>query len=157
MQLELHKNKYHLVLHLQTEFELLNARLSEKADYLELAEEQLFKLYAEFQDTMFDGLINYPDSFNIRDYASDLQFYQMAKAMNIQSPTFNKEVDKEIIKSVIEDDEKISQANEEIDQQAELGQFTQEEVQAPQIEEEVEEEANLMNGRYNSRINRVQN
>jgi hypothetical protein len=65
----------------------------------------------------------------------------MAKAMNIQSPTFNKEVDKEIIKSVIEDDEKISQANEEIDQQAELGQFTQEEVQAPQIEEEVEEEA----------------
>src|SRR5210317_1146838 len=125
---------------LQTEFELLNARLSEKADNLELAEEQLFKLYAEFQDTMFDGLINYPDSFNIRDYASDLQFYQMAKAMNIQSPTFNKEVDKEIIKSVIEDDEKITQANEEIDQQAELGQFTQEEVQAPQIEEEVEEE-----------------
>ena len=125
---------------LQTEFELLNARLSEKADNLELAEEQLFKLYAEFQDTTFDGVINYPDSFNIRDYASDLQFYQMAKAMNIQSPTFNKEVDKEIIKSVIEDDDKISQANEEIDQQAELGQFTQEEVQAPQIEEEVEEE-----------------
>ena len=60
--------------------------------------------------------------------------------MNIQSPTFNKEVDKEIIKSVIEDDEKITQANEEIDQQAELGQFTQEEVQATQIEEEVEEE-----------------
>jgi len=125
---------------LQTEFELLNARLSEKADNLELAEEQLFKLYADFQDTTFDGLINYPDSFNIRDYASDLQFYQMAKAMNIQSPTFNKEVDKEIIKSVIEDDEKITQANEEIDQQAEIGQFTQEEVQAPQIEEEVEEE-----------------
>ena len=125
---------------LQTEFELLNARLSEKADNLELAEEQLFKLYADFQDTTFDGVINYPDSFNIRDYASDLQFYQMAKAMNIQSPTFNKEVDKEIIKSVIEDDEKITQANEEIDQQAELGQFTQEEVQAPQIEEEVEEE-----------------
>ena len=125
---------------LQTEFELLNARLSEKADNLELAEEQLFKLYADFQDTTFDGVINYPDSFNIRDYASDLQFYQMAKAMNIQSPTFNKEVDKEIIKSVIEDDDKISQANEEIDQQAEIGQFTQEEVQAPQIEEEVEEE-----------------
>ena len=35
---------------LQTEFELLNARLSEKADNLQLAEEQLFKLYAQFQN-----------------------------------------------------------------------------------------------------------
>jgi hypothetical protein len=56
--------------------------------------------------------------------------------MNIQSPTFNKEVDKEIIKSVIEDDEKITQANEEIDQQAELGQFTQDEVEQETVAEE---------------------
>ena len=52
---------------LQTEFELLNARLSEKADNLEIAEEQLFRLYADFQGSNFDGEINYPDSFNIRD------------------------------------------------------------------------------------------
>ena len=57
---------------LQTEFELLNARLSEKADNLEIAEEQLFRLYAIFQDATFDGEINYPDSFNIRDYATIL-------------------------------------------------------------------------------------
>jgi hypothetical protein len=48
---------------LQTEFELLNARLSEKADNIEIAEEQLFRLYAQYQNTVFDGLINYPDSF----------------------------------------------------------------------------------------------
>jgi len=52
---------------LQTEFELLNARLSEKADNLEIAEEQLFRIYALFQNTKFDGELNYPDSFNIRD------------------------------------------------------------------------------------------
>jgi hypothetical protein len=46
---------------LQTEFELLNARLSEKADNIEIAEEQLFRLYAQYQNTVFDGLINYPD------------------------------------------------------------------------------------------------
>ena len=46
---------------LQTEFELLNARLSEKADNLEIAEEQLFRIYALFQHTKFDGEINYPD------------------------------------------------------------------------------------------------
>ena len=60
---------------LQTEFELLNARLSEKADNLQIAEEQLFRLYALFQNSTFDGEINYPDSFNIRDYASDLVYY----------------------------------------------------------------------------------
>ena len=121
---------------LQTEFELLNARLSEKADNLEIAEEQLFRLYAMFQNTEFDGEINYPDSFNIKDYAMDLQFFSMAKAMNLQSPTFNKEIDKEIVRSVLDDDEKLNQAFEEIDGQAEVGQFTQDEVQEEDVEQE---------------------
>ena len=121
---------------LQTEFELLNARLSEKADNLEIAEEQLFRCYAMFQNTVFDGEINYPDSFNLKDYAYDLQFYSMAKAMNLQSPTFNKEVDKEIVRSVIDNDEKLTQAFEEIDTQAEAGQFTQDEVQEENVDDE---------------------
>ena len=121
---------------LQTEFELLNARLSEKADNLEIAEEQLFRIYAMFQEANFDGEINYPDTFNIRDYAYDLQYYSMAKAMNLQSPTFNKEVDKEIARAVIDDDQKLNQAFDEIDSQAEVGQFTQEEVQQETVEEE---------------------
>jgi hypothetical protein len=121
---------------LQTEFELLNARLSEKADNLQIAEEQLFRIYAMFQDVTFDGEINYPDSFNIRDYAYDLQYFSMAKAMNLQSPTFNKEVDKEIARAVLDDDEKLNQAFEEIDSQAEVGQFTEEEVQQETVEEE---------------------
>ena len=121
---------------LQTEFELLNARLSDKADNLEIAEEQLFRLYADFQGSNFDGEINYPDSFNIRDYATDIQFYSMAKAMNLQSPTFNKEVDKEIVRTVIDDDDTLNQAFEEIDGQSEVGQFTQDEVQEENVEEE---------------------
>ena len=121
---------------LQTEFELLNARLSEKADNLEIAEEQLFRCYAMFQNVEFDGEINYPDSFNIKDYAMDLQFFSMAKAMNIESPTFNKEIDKEIIRSVLDDDEKLNQAFDEIDGQAEVGQFTQDEVQEEDVEQE---------------------
>ncbi len=121
---------------LQTEFELLNARLSEKADNLEIAEEQLFRLYAQFQNVEFDGEINYPDSFNIKDYAMDLQFFSMAKAMNLQSPTFNKEIDKEIVRSVLDDDEKLNQAFEEIDGQAEVGQFSQDEVQEEDVENE---------------------
>jgi hypothetical protein len=123
---------------LQTEFELLNARLSEKADNLEIAEEQLFRCYAMFQNTTFDGEINYPDSFNIRDYASDLIYFQQAKAMSIGSPTFNKEVDKEIARAVVDDDEKLNTIFDEIDQKAEVGEFTQDET--TQEDQEVEQE-----------------
>ena len=123
---------------LQTEFELLNARLSEKADNLQLAEEQLFKLYAMFQNVEFDGEINYPDSFNIRDYASDLVYFQQAKSLNIGSATFTKEVDKEIARAVVDDDEKLNDIFDEIDAQAEVGQFTQDEPE--QEDQEVEQE-----------------
>ena len=132
------RNQINSGIALQTEFELLNARLSEKADNLQIAEEQLFKLYSLFQNTEFDGEINYPDTFNIRDYASDLAFYQQAKAINIQSPTLQKEIDKEIARSVVDDDEKLNVIFDEIEQQKELGQFTQDEAQQP--DEEVEEE-----------------
>ena len=123
---------------LQTEFELLNARLSEKADNLEIAEEQLFRLYAMFQDTDFDGEINYPDSFNIRDYATDLLFYQQAKAINVQSPTLNKEIDKEIARAVVDDDEKLNNIFDEIDSNSQVGEFTQDE--PAQEDQEVEQE-----------------
>ena len=121
---------------LQTEFELLNARLSEKADNLQIAEEQLFKLYALFQNVKYDGEINYPDSFNIRDYASDLMYFQQAKALNIGSPTFNKEVDKEIARAVVDDDEKLNDIFDEIDAKSEVGEFTQDEVQQETVAEE---------------------
>jgi hypothetical protein len=123
---------------LQTEFELLNARLSEKADNLQLAEEQLFKLYAMFQNVEFDGEINYPDSFNIRDYATDLLFYQQAKAVGVESPTLSKEIDKEIARAVVDDDKKLNIIFDEIDVKSEVGEFTQDEVQ--QQDEEVEQE-----------------
>ena len=123
---------------LQTEFELLNARLSEKADNLQIAEEQLFRCYAMFQNATFDGEINYPDSFNIRDYATDLVYYQQAKAMSIGSPTFMKEVDKEIARAVVDNDEKLNDIFDEIDQKSEVGEFTQDETQ--QEDQEVEQE-----------------
>ena len=121
---------------LQTEFELLNARLSEKADNLQLAEEQLFKLYAQFQNVNFDGEINYPESFNIRDFATDLMFYQQAKAINVKSPTLVKEIDKEIARAVVDDNNKLNIIFDEIDTKPEVGEFTQDEVEKETVEEE---------------------
>ena len=121
---------------LQTEFQLLNARLSEKADYLQNAEEQIWNLFAEWQGREFDGEIIYPDSFNLRDYASDLQFLQMAKASGVQSDSFLKEVDKQIARAVVDDDEKINTIDNEIDAKAvNIGQFSTPEIEGEEIAE----------------------
>ena len=121
---------------LQTEFQLLNARLSEKADYLQNAEEQIWKLFAEWQNTTFDGEIIYPDSFNLRDYASDLQFLQAAKASGVPSDTFAKEVDKQIARAVVDDDEKINTIDSEIDAKAApIGQFSTATIEGEEIAE----------------------
>jgi len=65
---------------LQTEFELLNARLSEKADSLELAEEQLWKLFCEYQGYQWNGSVKYPDSFSIRDIQREYNELVTAKS-----------------------------------------------------------------------------
>jgi hypothetical protein len=60
------------------EFELLNARLSEKADNLELAEEQIWRIYADYANNAWNGEIEYPDSFNIQDIEGELAQLKLA-------------------------------------------------------------------------------
>ena len=119
---------------LRTEFELLNARLSEKSKLMELAEEQIWRLFADWQETVFDGEIEYPESFDIRDWATDLELLQQAKASNIKSATFAKEIDKQIARTVIEDDTTLEQIDSEIDSGTEaLGEFVQQPITLPTI------------------------
>ena len=122
---------------LQTEFQLLNARLSEKADYLENAEEHIWSLFAKWLNKDFDGSINYPDTFDIRDWANDMQYLQMAKASGVKSETFNKELDKQIADAVIDNDEAIKTINDEIDSARTVrGQFTTTDVEGQVVEQE---------------------
>tara|TARA_R100001460_G_scaffold64708_3_gene104997 strand:+ start:1860 stop:3266 length:1407 start_codon:yes stop_codon:yes gene_type:complete len=109
---------------LQTEFQMLNAKLSEKADILELAEEQLWAFYCNWQGhNTHEVTISYPDSFDLRDYESELRFLQQAKASGVPSNTFVKEVDKRIADLVL-DDEHLNESHKEIEQQARpTGQF----------------------------------
>jgi hypothetical protein len=120
---------------LQTEFQLLNARLSEKADYLQNTEEQIFDLYAKWQGTTFDGEIFYPESFDLRDFSADLQFLQQAKASGVISDTFIKEVDKQIARAVVDDDGKIANIDAEIDAKPRpIGQFSTPTIEGVEIE-----------------------
>lgn len=108
---------------MQTEFQMLNARLSEKADILELAEEQIWALFCIWQGITPDVQVFYPDSFDVRDYPNELAFLQGAKASGVNSRTFQQEVDKRIADLVL-DDEELTRAYTEIEQNTQvIGQF----------------------------------
>ena len=100
---------------LQTEFQMLNSKLAEKADILELAEEQLWHLWCLWQGhNLHEVEIDYPDSFDLRDYENELRFLQQTKASGVRSATLTREIDKRIADLVL-DDETLTQAHEEID------------------------------------------
>lgn len=58
---------------LETEFQLLNAKLATMADNIELAEEQMWRLFCLYQGQPFDVEVEYSDSFNFRDTAREIQ------------------------------------------------------------------------------------
>jgi hypothetical protein len=107
---------------LQTEFQLLNTRLSEKADLLELAEEQIWELFNEWQGTDYEIEVDYPDTFDIRDYSADLEYLQAAKASGVNSQTFAQTVDKQIA-SLVVGEEEMQTVMDEIDAAAPIGTF----------------------------------
>ena len=80
----------------QQEFELLNAKLSEKADNLELAEEQMWQWFAYYQGTTWNGEIKYPRSFNIKDEANDMEMLYKAR-QSATDPVVLRVIDGEIL------------------------------------------------------------
>ena len=89
---------------METEFQLLNARLSEKADNLQLAEEQMWKIWCKYMGTTWDGEIEYPGSFNIRDTGSEIQ--QLATAKNTATdPIVIRKIDEHILEWMGEEKE----------------------------------------------------
>jgi len=85
---------------LQTEFQMLNAHLSNLAMNLEFAEEQIWRLYAAYQGVVWDGLIEYSRTFSIQDKMNDITMYKMAKDSNIADPVISAEIDKKIFETL---------------------------------------------------------
>jgi hypothetical protein len=94
---------------LETEFQLLNAKLAEKADQMELAEEQIWKLFARYQGRVWDGEIEYPDSFNIRDSAREMGQLQVAKN-TATDPRVLEIIDQKLLEHLGEDPSMIREA-----------------------------------------------
>ena len=101
---------------LQAEFLLMDSKLNEKAKHLELAEEQIFRMFAIWQGQAFDGEIKYPTSFHIRDRSLDMQILTQAAAVQRDSANASPEIKrifdqkiKEILATDEEDLEKMSE------------------------------------------------
>ena len=122
---------------METEFQMLNARLSDKANAIELAEESMWQLWAEYQNTVWDGVVSYPDSFNIRDAHTDLEFYLNTMTANVPSETLKKSIYRQIADLVVDDSETLVQINSEIDGMA-TGAITVPDQEEPEMEEQDE-------------------
>jgi len=89
---------------LATEFQLLNARLAEKADNLEHAEEQIWRIYSMWQGAVWNGKIDYPDSFNIQDKYNDMNMLKLAKDAGVKDPILNREIEDKMLRIIVDED-----------------------------------------------------
>ena len=91
---------------MRTEFELLNAKLSEMADNLELAEEQMWQFYAMYQGTVWDGEVEYPGSFNIQDDSAEFSKLKIARD-TATDPAVLRVVDEKLMELMGEEKERL--------------------------------------------------
>jgi len=111
---------------LETDFQLLNARLAEKADNLELAEEQIWRLYAIYQNLAWEGYVKYADSFNIRDTSTEFAQLQSAKSA-ATSPEALAVIDEKIVELLTYDDEEEDMEEEDSSDEEEVAEENLEE------------------------------
>jgi hypothetical protein len=93
---------------MQSEFILLDSKLCEKAKNLQLAEEQIWRMFALWQGTAFDGSIKYPMAFHIRDKNLDMDILKKAAETQRDSATASPDVKQVIdlkIKEILAKDE----------------------------------------------------
>jgi len=89
---------------LEQEFELLNAKLSAKANNLELGENQIWDLICKWSDWNKEEIdIFYPDSFNARDKEVSFELLSKAKLIASVSPTLYNNICYQIAELFVED------------------------------------------------------
>ena len=97
---------------LQTEYTLLDSKLSEKSQNLELGEEQIFRLWSQFLDMPFDGEINYPRAFHLRDRNLDMDILEKAaRTQNYMvnaTPAVRALIENKIVETLVKDPTELS-------------------------------------------------
>ena len=94
------------------ESRILSQKLSEKANNLAHAEEQLWSLFGMWEGTEWTGDVVYPDTFDTRDQTVTLQNIKLAKEGGVTNPKLLKAMDNIIADVLIEDDDERKQVLE---------------------------------------------
>ena len=101
---------------MQSEFILLDAKLCEKAKQLQLAEEQIWRMWSRWQGTAFNGTIRYPIAFHIRDKNLDMDILKKAAETQRDSATASPDVkniiDTKIKEILAKDEDELEQMNQ---------------------------------------------
>ena len=95
-----------------SEYQLLDAKLCEKAKNLELGEEQIWRMWSKWQGIEWDGEVKYPMAFHIRDKNLDMDLLQKAAATQRDSATATPDVktviDAKVKELLAEDEEELA-------------------------------------------------
>ena len=95
---------------IETEFQILNTILTEKAAQLAVSECQLFRIFCRWEGVDYDAanvVATYPQRFELRDRRADLDFLVRAKEVTekIGSPTLQREIERQLARVVLERDD----------------------------------------------------
>ena len=98
---------------MMSEFLLLDSKLCEKAKNMELAEEQIFRAFASWSGRPFDGKIQYPTAFHIRDKNLDIDILKKAaettRDVASASPNIKSVIDEKILEILAKDDDEMEE------------------------------------------------
>ena len=102
---------------LQTERQLLNAKLSDMADTLKETENAMWDLWFQWQgiETPEEFHVTYNDSFDIRDKYSELDLIIKAKAAGFQNSKYIEALDRELVALMVDDPEMVNLIMAELD------------------------------------------
>ena len=104
---------------METEFQILNTLLAEKAAQLQLTEYRLFNIFCAWEGidaSKTDYEVIYPSRFELRDKKADLEFIKAARevATFINSVTLQRELNKQFARVALSDDDLIEKVDREL-------------------------------------------
>lgn len=90
---------------LQTERQLLNAKLSDIADTVKETELMMWSIWLDWQALTMpeDFQIEYPDTFDMRDEHLELDFLMKARSSGVSSPLFQAEISRQVVALTVDD------------------------------------------------------
>ena len=98
---------------MQSEWLLLDSKLCEKAKNLQLAEENIWRLFAAWIGDAFDGEIKYPMAFHIRDKNLDMDILkkvsETAKNMAVADPETKRIINYKIKELLAKDEDELEE------------------------------------------------